>query len=124
MCAAAGVGERNRRPMPQNGLAAWRVFLAGNLDVSERKIRERRLPHEQQEWRKTGRGPLFKPEELESADCCAGLGGRKGGCWQIERGGGGWLWGNLLPGRRTRSECCSWALPRQNKQTKHARLPV
>lgn len=32
-------------------------------------------------------GPLFKPEELESADCCAGLGGRKGGCWQIR---GGW----------------------------------
>lgn len=44
--------------MPQKGLAAWGVFLAGNLDVSERKIRERRLPCEQQEWRETGRAPL------------------------------------------------------------------
>lgn len=123
MCAAAGIGERNRRPMPQNSLAAWRVFLAGNLDVSERKIRERRLPCEQQEWRETGRAPL-QARGIRVSRFCGGLGGRKGGCWQIEGGGGGWLWGNLLPGRRTRSECCSWALPCQNKQTKHARLPV
>lgn len=26
--------------------------------------------------------------------------------------------GTQLPGRRTRSECCSWASPRQYEQTK------
>lgn len=50
MCATAGVGERNRGPMPQKGLAIWGFFLAGNLDVSERKVRERKHPCEQQKW--------------------------------------------------------------------------
>lgn len=57
MCAAAGIGERNRRPMPQKGLATWVFFLAGNLDVSERKIRERKLPCEEQEWEGNRQGP-------------------------------------------------------------------
>lgn len=38
--------------MPQKGLATWGFFLAGNLDVSERKVRERKLLSEQQEWGK------------------------------------------------------------------------
>lgn len=44
--------------MPQKGLATWGFFLAGNLHVSERKVRERMLPSEQQEWGETGRAPL------------------------------------------------------------------
>lgn len=34
--------------MPQKGLATWGFFLAGNVDVSGRKVRGRKLLCEQQ----------------------------------------------------------------------------
>lgn len=45
------------------------------------------------------------------------IGGRGAACRQ-RGGGGGMTWWNQFPGRKTRSECCSWALPCQDKQTK------
>lgn len=64
--------------MPQKGLVAWGFFLAGNLDVSERKVRERRLPCEQQEGGETGRA-LFKPEELRVSRLLCRTGQEEGG---------------------------------------------
>lgn len=43
--------------MPQKGLATWGFFHAGNQDVSERKVRDRKLLSEQQKWGEIGRAP-------------------------------------------------------------------
>lgn len=78
-------GERNKRPMPQKGLATWGFFHAGKLDVSERKAKERKLLSEQQEWGEIGRAPLQARGITVNRSLC-GTGWEEGGLL-ADRGG-------------------------------------